>query len=169
MGNHAFLYFILATSHAPTSHNRCDGAKMEPTGGRSKTLWASYLTAPLHNHTTIVGQSGRQGAKEASSFIHHWGGLRKWGGVGSTCINLSFPRLFLLAVANCGGGEEEDGERLGWPTGTEIKKNNGKANQNWVPYLHPFFFMMFPSTTSALRGRERRGSRVQDFENRLEW
>lgn len=132
----------------------------------AETLWASYLTAPLRSHPTSVGQSGRQGAKEASSFIQHQGVC---GWVGGVHPHQSFISLLFLHAAAICDGVEEDGGRLERPTGTEMKKNDSRANENGVSYLHPFFFMMFPSTTSALRGRGRRGSRVTDFENVVTW
>lgn len=39
--------------------------------------------------------------------------------------------------------------RLGKPAGTEIKTH--QTELKCASYLHPFFFMMFPSTTSALQ------------------
>lgn len=137
---------------------------------RGRVTWRRCCTTTR----PAAWQSGWRGAKEASSFIQHQGGVGG-GGLGGFHPHQSFiSRLFLLTAAIC-NGEEEDGGRLGGPTGTEMrerekkKKDDGKVNQKWVSYLHPFFFMIFPSTTSALRGRERRGGRVEDFENRQEW
>lgn len=85
MGNHAFIHFILTTSRAPTSHNKCDGAMMEPTGRRNvvgeipdgaaaqstNQCWAKWET---RSKRSIILYS-------ASGCV----------GEGSTPIHLSFP------------------------------------------------------------------------------
>lgn len=49
--------------------------------------------------------------------------------------------------------EDRDDTRLEALAGTEIK--NWQTQLKCASYLHPFFFMMFPSTTSALQSRRR--------------
>lgn len=44
---------------------------------------------------------------------------------------------------------KDDDTRWGRPAGTEIKTH--QTELKCASYLHPFFFMMFPSTTSALQ------------------
>lgn len=75
-------------------------------------------------------------------------------------INLSSLRLTVPdhnthAPNMCKGGDDT---RLERPTGTEIKTL--QTQFKCASYLHPFFFMMFPSTTSALQRRWREKARL---------
>lgn len=137
------FYFILSTSHTPTSHNKCDCAKTGPAPLND--------VGELPDRATQI-QSRRQGTK-GSSFIQHLFGREDGrrecgrGRLHESFISQPLPLQFVTPNM-C---EEEDDIRLGWPAGTEIKTCQSKSK--CVLYLHPFFFMMFPSTTSALRGK----------------
>lgn len=142
-----YFYFILSASHTPTSHNKCDCAKTGPAPLNDVGELPDRATQILNQ----ARQSRRQGTK-GSSFIQHLFGTEDGrrecgrGRLHESFISQPSPLQFVTPNM-C---EDEDDIRLGRPAGTEIKTCQSKSK--CVSYLHPFFFMMFPSTTSALQG-----------------